>query len=662
MMLNLCTAMAENSDDKGIKKAITDVKSVIEIPEEYGNFDYSSYENEGESVWNLTWSSEDGKRIRASVSSDGIILSYNDISYEKQNINMANMTHYEALDMAKEFIKKVDFKLYNTLVLENEFNNGISSDFVFSETANGIKLYNRTTYVSIDRVSKKVTSYSSGGVTKKQIVAVANQLGEEAAREAYLKKIGIELLYQIKYDRKDNKLEKSTEPVYALKNKGNVAIDVESGEEITFKSSEGYRAINGAATDSSKAELEAAGGAFTPEEIKAIENVSGLIDKADAEKIVKDAFFEEGKFYLDATSYRLSKEYEKENYFWNLGFNSPEGEEYKYANANLNAKSGELLSYYSSYDGEQIAEATVASEDVTAKVKAFLEKYAPSRIVECGELEANVSKYGVDFKADRVKNGVRVEGEYISIGAAHDGVIKNYQMSIDESLEFADISSVIGQSEAMKALATYGKFEKCYVYNGENYVLAYVFKEPYVKINPFTGESLAKNEESGVAVKQYDDISGHWAEDIIKALADNGYFIDNPSFNPDKAITIKEFLTFAKFVYNATDEALCAKIEIVEPEKKELDLKIDVNGVITREIAAKYITYDMGFYEIAKYGQIFKYPFKDSHLVNQDTVGHIAICAAKKVFSGDMEGNFNPLKEMTRAEAATVIYNYYRNN
>ena len=66
----------------------------------------------------------------------------------------------------------------------------------------------------------------------------------------------------------------------------------------------------------------------------------------------------------------------------------------------------------------------------------------------------------------------------------------------------------------------------------------------------------------------------------------------------------------------------------------------------------------MGYFDIATHSEIFKYPFRDAQAAKENT-GFISICYAKNILKGDSEGNFNPKKEMTRAEAAAAIYNYY---
>ena len=62
----------------------------------------------------------------------------------------------------------------------------------------------------------------------------------------------------------------------------------------------------------------------------------------------------------------------------------------------------------------------------------------------------------------------------------------------------------------------------------------------------------------------------------------------------------------------------------------------------------------MGAEKYAELSGIFKPMFPDI----SEKVGYISILAGMKVFCGDEKGNFNPKKQLTRAEAIMTIYNY----
>ena len=75
---------------------------------------------------------------------------------------------------------------------------------------------------------------------------------------------------------------------------------------------------------------------------------------------------------------------------------------------------------------------------------------------------------------------------------------------------------------------------------------------------------------------------------------------------------------------------------------------------LSRENSAIYLIRIMGIEEVAKLEGIYKSKFSDV----EENIGYISILNAMGVFNGDENGNFNPKKNLTRADAMIVIYNY----
>jgi hypothetical protein len=74
-------ALAAESDSQNLEKAIITVRNIIQVPEDYSDFQYSStqYKRNGVSVslWNLNWSLDDGRGgISATVDNNGNLISY----------------------------------------------------------------------------------------------------------------------------------------------------------------------------------------------------------------------------------------------------------------------------------------------------------------------------------------------------------------------------------------------------------------------------------------------------------------------------------------------------------------------------------------------------------------------------------------------------------
>lgn len=648
MALFMISTVCHAEEDKGLSKAITDVKSVIDVPGEFKDFEYSSSESDGEIEWSLHWSGDDGY-LSVTVNSNGEILWYDLDEYKENTSEWGKTTKAEAREISDNFIKRVNPKLFEVLELSDIYSYGRHTEFVYDETRNGLKMNNRHTSVSVDRRGGKVVGYQTGGLSQKPVVSAENLISKDDAIKAYYEKMGIKLVYDKNYDYKNKTV--SFTPMYTLKSGNLSAIDAKTGEKIEYKYYEGddsettFGAGNTAekSADFSRSAEEAS---FTPEELVAIENVSEMIQKDEAEKIIKEAFGQIAEYKI--TGSHLSKNYYSDTFTYSLSFEGDNG----FAYANINAKTGEILSY-SNYRDDYTTDKEKANPNALQIADDFVKKYAAGRIAECAPAEAD----GGFVTYQRMANGAEVLGDFVKVRVNSKGEIESYSMTFTENATFPDISDRIGEFDAFKKLCEYGNFELIYVYNGEKYVPAYEIEKKYVCLD-MKGEKIEEYEEIEPPAA-YTDLSGHWSEKIVNTLLDNGYFLPNDSFEPDKPITIGEFLSFAKFAGGGYDTDYAKYlVRTVETDKSELD-DIDLNKTLTRQIAAKYITYDLGCYDIASLPDIFIYPFTDAGTVEKTSIGHIAICKAKGIFAGDAEGRFNPDNEMTRAEAAAVIYNYY---
>ena len=105
-------------------------------------------------------------------------------------------------------------------------------------------------------------------------------------------------------------------------------------------------------------------------------------------------------------------------------------------------------------------------------------------------------------------------------------------------------------------------------------------------------------------------------------------------FKPDEYITASEFNKLLSFLFIETSD--------------------NSSELLTREGAAVSFVKAIGLDAAARYDDIFVQPFND---VTQNK-GYIAILKAMGIFSGDNNGSFNPYNNLTRGEAAVIIYKY----
>ena len=67
--------------------------------------------------------------------------------------------------------------------------------------------------------------------------------------------------------------------------------------------------------------------------------------------------------------------------------------------------------------------------------------------------------------------------------------------------------------------------------------------------NPYTGVKLSYDgkEEKERKVPSYNDIEGHWCENIVKALVENGLTLEGERFMPDSAVNQRDFVKIVNY-------------------------------------------------------------------------------------------------------------------
>ena len=207
----------------------------------------------------------------------------------------------------------------------------------------------------------------------------------------------------------------------------------------------------------------------------------------------------------------------------------------------------------------------------------------------------------------------------------------------------------------------------------------------------------------------FTDIQGHWAEDVIKTLAENGKYkvsgVGDGKFNPDGTVTRAEFLKMAMdsfgivghayrdgecldatnddwycyYLQGALDKNIIPK-EMIEncnvtkvtktlaeatddKEAVTTDVnvytgKFDGDKPITREEMAaiavrckKYVCKD-------EVGFLFKSPIiKDEAEIDEKYVNYVILAYVFRYINGMEDGRFAPKENLTRAQAAVVMNN-----
>ncbi|MFA7659911.1 MAG: S-layer homology domain-containing protein, partial [Anaerovoracaceae bacterium] len=141
---------------------------------------------------------------------------------------------------------------------------------------------------------------------------------------------------------------------------------------------------------------------------------------------------------------------------------------------------------------------------------------------------------------------------------------------------------------------------------------------------------------------------------IVKELMENGYYLKSDSFKPDQTITQIEFFRYI-FIPETRyydDDGL---YEMLENRGILKDGEGAPESQLTRQDAAKFLIRYLGLGLAGERPEIYLSKYKDQ--VETQYKGYAALCYGLGIMRGDDKGRFNGEKTMTKAEAASAIYN-----
>ena len=165
------------------------------------------------------------------------------------------------------------------------------------------------------------------------------------------------------------------------------------------------------------------------------------------------------------------------------------------------------------------------------------------------------------------------------------------------------------------------------------------------------------------------DIKGHWAENNILNFVKQGYIngYTDGTFKPDNSITRAEFIKITNKVFGYNDKGtenfndvnpgdwyyndVCIAVKSGYINGKTLTT-FEPNSPITRQEVAKILTTIMNN-KNTDYDKLSK--FKDGNKVDNWAKPYVEGALDAGYLSGDDKGNLNPTKNITRAEAVTVL-------
>ena len=689
-----------NLEEK-MREALTAVKAVIEVDDKlYPQFNYNYYpDGYGNDNWNFNWNSSDGNSsINATVLGNGRILYYGKYEYTEKNsanhVRFAEISKAEAAKKAEAFLKKLlgsEFEGYRLSYQSLGYpSDRYSLCYVLSES--GYDYPDFQLYADVDKITGEVVSFSNFNYSRMSDTPefdyqdASDVISQQEALQSYLENIGVELVYASYYDyeAKEHKIH----PVYRLKNDYGRYISAVDGSVAELSDPYGISPLYYGRPEAESARAmmandKAMGGEvyFSEAELSELAKAGDYITSDEALGIIAEAFDLElahlEKFEIYAS---LQSEYmEKDKYQWTISLYSSSDGIYESYYATVDANDGTIINYsentYSPYSymkspGDGVYGYEEALEIVTAKVKELcpVDLEANFELAEASYAENDVYYY---FNFARKVNGILFEsnGLYVNFDNV-SGKISSYSFRWFDKAAFPKLENLVTPEKALESIAGHVGYDICYATDGVGEdgrikaVLVYKFGGSAMA-DPYTGKCIGWNFEEmepAEAAPNYKDLEGHWGESTVLTLADNGIYVwGGEKFDPDAAMTKGELASYLRFFaynvyYFTRAESSIFVNQYAYRMMEAYSEDPDADKVITRQEAAKIVCEIAGYGELGQHTEIFRYPFNDENC-DEEYRGYVAIIKAFGLIAGDDEGNYEGTKELTRAEAAAIIYN-----
>ncbi len=654
------------------------VRSRIPDTSIYTDFSSSVSTDNDRTLYHFNWSSNDGgsyKGMYLSALENGIITNFG-INDGKEPVKSETPSGFDRItpEIAKkrthqlirtlnpDIADKLSLDLLNTV----EQFDATNHTFNITHIQSGIPVHGDRGRVTVDINAERITSFS---ITYTDRISYPSPIGIidlATAKSVFANDIGLDLYYKVIHDNATKSVK--IFPVYSPKS-DNIYVDASSGTakkiipffENTFIKNE-------SASDSM-----AGNGSLglTPAELKEIQNLKKLLTRNAAEALVRkikllnitdDCTLEEfSTRKLSAT---------EELYGHNLVFCRKGEDRDVYIFVDINAETGEVLSFSNFAPTDNTPQAT--EDEISQLCDDVLKTLAPQKHTEYQLRPNDEDKHYFVF--DRYVNGIRVDGNTITIELTPDNNLASYRISYTNA-DFPICSGIISNQQATQRLFDTLKFSLVYIpqktktelKRPDTAYLIYTLEDYNIYLDPYTGNRI--NADGTLYTvdspkSEYTDISGHYAEEQIKALRRFGIGFDETEFFPDRACIQKDFITLLSGVFGSKNSVLinsdtksddyykeAERLGIIKPEE------VSPNSEVSRIQAAKFICRALGIEKYAQMEKIFNCPFAD---VTTDK-GYVTLLWGMDIVNGTGINTFSPLSNLTRGQTAIMIYNAMNN-
>jgi len=553
----------------------------------------------------------------------------------------------------------------------------------------------------------------------------AKIISKDDAVKSYLDNFGLDLKYASYFDYSTKKL--TVKPVYSIKsNNDNAYISaadgkltkityadpyVYAGDDVStsYNSAAGLGAVE--ATAAAPMADKAAGQTvtFSAAETAQLDKLKNYITSDKAVSILVNVLgLSQDDIKNLKQSVNLSKDYINQNqYIWNIylyydSASAADGQTGSY-NGQIDARNGNIINYsrysYIPYKYGASQDTTPdymytygeAKNMVTEQIKKILPYDLDSNFefVDTPQITPVYNALNGDVNADkqssyyfsfvRKVNGLQFPSNTVYVNFDNiTGKITSYSLIWYEDAVFPKLDSIVSPETALNTIIGYSDFVVKYMSNGFNAAkkvnvsLVYDFKDSYLQcVDALTGKYINSwdfteiTKPENTAAHNYQDLKGHWSEQTVNTLTNNGIYVwGGDKFEPDKAITKNELINYLNFYSNSYSYYGSYAVPALFKSPETSSAADDSGKTLTREEAAQIICQYLGYDELGKNYSIFKYPFNtDPNYSDEQYRGYITIINSFGLFSGipnmmPADSNiYNAKAPFTRAEAASIVYN-----
>lgn len=676
------TSYGEGLYDKKLEEAILIVKELFDISDEYDEFNSFVSTSDDEVYFYLSWQDtrEELDIINVNLDGNGKIRSYNKYPsrYKEPEQKLPTYTKKEAEEFALEFVGKIDPDIGKTIRLATDNNpliaNELNYNFNYHRYINDIPYYQNSISVSVNKYTGQITSYYANWDYKIEFPKPKGIISNEDAIKFYESGIGLKPIF------KENRY--SPRPL-ADGNKWNHYLVYSP-----FETNKGIDAFTGEIVDSNyfgiyfneriAKEMDSGVMGLTPVEQEAVDKLSGFLEVEALEKKARE-ILKIGKDFEIANKY-LQKSYKNsDDYVWYMYFQRQiEEEKYEYFDVGIDAKTGEILSFYKMPDYHKDNIPKLSIEKALGIAKEYIKSMQPDKFNKIEYIKKPVEDNQLTyyFQFTRTLDDVYVEDDSISVGVDRvSGDIYSYNLNWYKG-ELPPTDELIPVEKAYETLWREVGMELNYIQlfdytkSGETkseVKLVYsLSNEKPSTISGITGELLDYSGEPFKEIKPifYIDIDKSYAKDKIETLSQYGIGFEEQEFKPKDKIIQRDFiyLLWKSIHQYRTKEILEDEIyrDLISMGYIRED-EINPEAPVTKEEAIKYIIRIMNLEKAASIQGIYKDIFPDSIDIEKGLIGYVNIAYGLKIVIGDDKGHIRPKYELNREDAANMIFNYLFN-